>query len=136
MGHALTVTLTLETMTCHSCGTAFAVNSTLYRAYKEEGQALRCPNPRCDWASFIPTETPAQKLEKQLAAANQGRRWAEERLEAERREHSATKGKLAKLEKRASAGVCSCCNRTFQNLARHMKTKHSEKKEAASGNAG
>lgn len=31
----------------------------------------------------------------------------------------------AKL-KRVSGGVCPCCNRTFKNLAAHMKTKHSK----------
>lgn len=29
-----------------------------------------------------------------------------------------------RLRKRASAGVCPCCNRTFSQLARHMQTKH------------
>lgn len=36
----------------------------------------------------------------------------------------ATKGVVTKLKKRASAGVCPCCNRSFQNVARHMATKH------------
>ena len=29
-----------------------------------------------------------------------------------------------KLQKRAAAGVCPCCNRTFLNMQRHMKSKH------------
>ena len=37
----------------------------------------------------------------------------------------AAKGKqLTRLQKRIHAGVCPCCNRTFTNVARHMKTKH------------
>lgn len=31
-----------------------------------------------------------------------------------------------RLKKRVSAGVCPCCTRTFQNLQRHMATKHPE----------
>jgi hypothetical protein len=27
-------------------------------------------------------------------------------------------------------GVCPCCNRTFQNLARHMAGKHPDYEEA------
>ncbi len=127
MSYALTVTITLETMTCHSCGVAFAVDAALYRAYNERGQALRCPNPRCSWPSFVPKELPAVALQKQLDRASEARRWAEEALESERKSHSATKGKLTKITKRVAAGVCPCCNRTFANLARHMATKHGEK---------
>tara|TARA_Y100000310_G_scaffold338946_1_gene430083 strand:- start:1163 stop:1354 length:192 start_codon:yes stop_codon:yes gene_type:complete len=37
---------------------------------------------------------------------------------------STYKGQVTKLKNRAKAGVCPCCNRTFQNLSRHMETKH------------
>jgi DNA repair exonuclease SbcCD ATPase subunit len=36
----------------------------------------------------------------------------------------AQKGVTTRIKNRASNGVCPCCNRTFQNLARHMHTKH------------
>lgn len=36
----------------------------------------------------------------------------------------ATKGVVTRLSKRASAGTCPCCNRTFKQLAAHMATKH------------
>lgn len=29
-----------------------------------------------------------------------------------------------RLRRRTAAGVCPCCNRSFVQLARHMKTKH------------
>jgi hypothetical protein len=28
------------------------------------------------------------------------------------------------MRKRIQSGVCPCCNRTFENLGRHMKSKH------------
>ncbi len=31
---------------------------------------------------------------------------------------------MTKVKKRAANGVCPCCNRTFSDLARHMKAKH------------
>jgi len=31
---------------------------------------------------------------------------------------------LKRVKRRINGGVCTCCNRTFTNLARHMKTKH------------
>jgi len=35
---------------------------------------------------------------------------------------------LKTIKKRIHAGVCPHCNRHFQNVERHMKTKHNEKK--------
>jgi hypothetical protein len=69
---------------------------------------------------MVPGVSEKAKLEKQLASEQQARRWVEQRLEAEAAEHAKTARKLS----RVSAGVCPCCNRTFQNVARHMKTKH------------
>ena len=46
------------------------------------------------------------------------------RLKAEERSHSATRGHVTRQKKRAAAGVCPCCNRTFKQLARHMERKH------------
>lgn len=43
------------------------------------------------------------------------------RVRAEKAE-AATK----RLKKRASAGTCPCCQRTFQNMATHMKHQHPE----------
>ncbi len=37
------------------------------------------------------------------------------------------KNKLSRQLKRVNKGVCPCCNRTFVNLANHMKTTHPEK---------
>jgi hypothetical protein len=36
------------------------------------------------------------------------------------------KAEKAKLTKRASAGTCPVCNRTFSQMARHMQTQHKE----------
>lgn len=34
------------------------------------------------------------------------------------------RGKLKAQTTRVKNGVCPCCNRSFQNLKRHMNTKH------------
>jgi hypothetical protein len=49
-----------------------------------------------------------------------------ERANRAEREASIERDKLARLRKRAKHGVCPCCKRTFQQLARHMKQKHPE----------
>lgn len=45
-------------------------------------------------------------------------------IEAERRSASAMKGQVTKIKNRVGRGVCPCCNRTFENLGRHMGSKH------------
>lgn len=47
-----------------------------------------------------------------------------QRAEHERRRANGYKGRATRITKRAKAGVCPCCNRTFVNMARHMATKH------------
>lgn len=36
----------------------------------------------------------------------------------------AQKGQNTRLKNRIAAGVCPCCNRSFQNVARHMAGQH------------
>lgn len=36
----------------------------------------------------------------------------------------ATKGVVTRMKRRASVGTCPCCQRTFKQLAVHMKIKH------------
>jgi hypothetical protein len=40
------------------------------------------------------------------------------------RDREAAEKKLMASKRRAIAGVCPCCHRTFGNVQRHMKTKH------------
>ncbi len=42
---------------------------------------------------------------------------AQKHAESERR-------KRRRIEARVSKGVCPCCNRTFENVQKHMETKH------------
>lgn len=42
-------------------------------------------------------------------------------LEGRRR---AAVGQVTKIKNRVGHGVCPCCNRTFENLARHMAHQH------------
>jgi hypothetical protein len=66
----------------------------------------------------------AGKLRRQLNATRS-------LLEQEERSHRAARGAATRarnerdrLKKRASAGVCPCCHRTFKQLAAHMQNKH------------
>src|SRR5215472_14470508 len=49
---------------------------------------------------------------------------ADDQRRAAERQAAAWKGQATRLRNRVAAGVCPCCNRTFQNLARHMAGQH------------
>lgn len=106
---------------CGECGILFALTDSYMDNREQDGEGWRCPNGH-SWQ--FTGETREEKLERQLKAErDRSARIAAERdqIEASRR---ATKGQLTRVKNRIAAGVCPCCGRTFQNLARHMETKH------------
>lgn len=112
----------LTVMTCGHCGIKFAIPEAMRdECERHQGRNWFCPNGH----SRVYRETDDVKLKKE--------RERSARLVAERDQLqaslSATKGVVTRQSrqlKRIKAGVCPCCNRTFQNLARHLKTKHPE----------
>jgi uncharacterized small protein (DUF1192 family) len=74
-------------------------------------------------------------LERQLKSEEKAREaneaWLRRRIvraeadaESAKRSRNAYKGLFGRTKKRVAAGVCPCCNRTFENLARHMAGEH------------
>ena len=51
--------------------------------------------------------------------------------EAAERRSAAARGQVTKIKNRVGHGVCPCCNRTFENLHRHMASQHPTFAEAA-----
>jgi hypothetical protein len=47
------------------------------------------------------------------------------------RQRAAARGQVTKIKNRVGHGVCPCCNRTFENLQRHMTSQHPAFAEAA-----
>lgn len=117
------VTAQFELSTCYKCGIQFAM-PTWYRQKRIEDHAdFYCPNGH---AQHFSAETEAE-IERRLRqrAEQQVARAEDEKLRALRRE-AALRSELNRHRKRAANGVCPCCNRSFVNMARHMKTQHPE----------
>lgn len=117
----------LEVLICSECGVSFGMPTHYVQTRRERGGVFHCPNGH----QQVFLETEVQKLQKKLAQERQARDQVEARLRDEVLGHRATvgqlraaKGQLTKQTKRHAAGVCPCCKRTFQQLVRHMKTKH------------
>ena len=115
----LTYTGTLVVKTCW-CGVRHAIPSELARQASHNGHAVFCPLGH-EW---VVSETEAETLRKKLEEQQRRTQAARDLLHAEERSHAATRGHLTRQKRRTAAGVCPCCNRTFQQLARHMKGQH------------
>lgn len=113
----------LEVVTCPSCRIVYAIPASLAssaRAYpgnRVNGWTICCPMGH-DW--HYTGKSVTEKLEEERRRSKATR----DLLDHEQRSHAATRGHLTRAKKRISGGVCPCCNRTFQELARHMETMH------------
>jgi hypothetical protein len=117
-----TETITLEEETCAECGIMFAAPSHWFKSKQSSGAAFYCPNGhRLSFAKG--TET---ILREQLQSEQERYRQLELQLTNAKDQLQATRQELQKHKKRTANGVCPCCNRSFMQLQRHMKTKHPE----------
>ncbi len=121
------------------CGIQYAVPRSLREAQLRMHNDLRgdvvsiyCPLGH----AAVPSHEPdAKRLRRQLEEKKrehyqeiQRERAAHDQTRADRdhkeNQRRAEKAAKTKIKKRVQGGACPCCNRTFQNLARHMKGQH------------
>lgn len=122
MSYAIPKQITLETEECCNCGITFAMPDFMMRRLRTDGGSFYCPNGHGQHYTKTEVMRLREKLDEQTRVATS---MAERARSAEAAEQKVT-NEMKRLKKRASAGVCPCCNRTFQALARHMKAKHPE----------
>lgn len=124
MSFQYTETIVLEHKTCGNCSGTFALNARWLEEKRRNKGGYHCPYCQTHWGWW---KSEAEKLKEELAEKEAQLRSANEsamtnlrmRVAADTRRQEAEM-KLRRVEK----GVCPCCNRTFINLQRHMKTKH------------
>jgi len=119
--------IVFTTITCCECGLPFCITQEYKNRIIRDGKTFHCPNGHPQWFG----EGKVAKLEKELAkrtseldqkqAEINSLRFQKSTLE---KSVSDQKGITTKLRNRAKHGVCPCCNRTFKQLAAHMKNKH------------
>lgn len=113
---------------CGGCGVVFGMTPEFQKLRRKDHKTFWCPSG-CGRVYNGPSEE--EKLRKQLETQRQQNamfaddaRAARERADAAERRAAAARGQVTKLKRRAAAGLCPCCNRTFENLARHMAGQH------------
>lgn len=114
---------------CYRCNEDFGLTDEVEAALRRSCASFHCP-----WGhsqAFRLGECNEDKLRRERdslkqQAARLHDRIREEGARADRERNRANgyKGHATRISKRAKAGVCPCCNRTFQQLARHMATQH------------
>ncbi len=129
----------LTTINCGECGGVYAIAQRYHQTCYEEGSAWNCPYCKVGWG-FACNNGENDRLRRQLKAAlsaEQRERAAHDQtrsaLEHTERRRRAEKAAKTRVRNRVAAGVCPCCNRTFQNLARHMQSQHPEVVRNAKG---
>ncbi len=125
-------TVWMETICCYKCGVPFAVPDNLKQHFLDSQDNFYCPNGHSQ-AYVTSTEQRLRKKLNEQEANNERLKnllaSKNETIGALERQKSAIKGQVTKIKNRVSNGVCPCCNRTFTNLANHMKHQHPEFKK-------
>lgn len=115
------ITVGLTHVECYLCACAFAIPTSLYDRRCEDHGDFWCPNGH---RQHFTGKSSAERLREQLDDAYKyANSIASERDSAERSAR-ALRGHLTRQKRRAVAGVCPCCHRTFQQVSRHMANKH------------
>ena len=121
MGYAWpqAVTYQFECIKCANCMMPFWVPEDWKKQRQNDRGTFYCPNGH----SMSYTEGESERLRKMLNQANAMNSALAAKLTGAQTERDKLERKLKRVER----GVCPHCNRSFQNLARHMCSKHGEK---------
>ena len=117
--------MTLETKTCPVCGIIYAAPSAFFKARHENknvgsSNGWHCPNGHY----LVFKESLADKIARERDMLKRQLAQKDDEIAGWKREKEKAEKETRRVKKRATAGVCQCCNRTFSNVARHMATKH------------
>jgi hypothetical protein len=135
-GERFSADTTLTVVSCSTCHMTYAIPESLYKSAVKwhgdrtdgRGWKLCCPLGHTWWYIGESEGDRAKRLLK--SERDYAARLAAERDQAKASLHgqkiraSRFKNDRDRERKRAAAGVCPCCNRSFQNLARHMTGQH------------
>lgn len=109
---------------CGTCAVWHTIPEIVYKCYEAEGGFWHCPNGHRRGFRKGADETERENTRRERDRLKQdAARLADDLVAQQRRAEEAEK-KILQIKRRAAAGVCPCCNRTFLNIQRHMKSKH------------
>lgn len=122
-----TITVNGEQHTIIQCGTCavwHTLPSIIHDTYYREGGFWHCPNGHQRGYRKGQDEIEKENTRRERDRLKQDAARLQDELAATRKRAEEAESKVLKTKRRANAGVCQCCNRTFLNVQRHMKSKH------------
>ena len=128
MGAVLQFQYALESITCVQCGIEFAMPTQYLRGLRDDHRNFHCP---AGHVQHFKGQTEVERLQKEVEKKDKELEYRQRRIDNLAKMHkdsehraSALKGVITRTKKRIANGVCPCCKRSFDQLARHMKTQH------------
>jgi hypothetical protein len=123
----ITLSGEFDLLTC-SCGATYALPTAFVKVRMDDHETFYCPN---GCAKYYPQESDKEKLRREKEALEiqlyDSKRASEhwrENAEAEKRSKAAHKAHYTILKKKIKKGECPCCNKSFPDVAEHIKTLH------------
>jgi hypothetical protein len=122
---------------CITCGVRYTVPKNQWNLQQQKGGMHYCSNGhKQGWTPGDNTENDvlrrrAERAEQEQARLAQSAIEERNRRQVTERQLAAQKGVVTKIKRRTAHGVCPCCNRSFEDLRRHMETKHPNFGEAS-----
>ncbi len=116
----------LVQITCCKCKTLFGMQHDVYEIAKQRGHEFTfyCPHGHKQHFPFGETQEELLRRERDRLKQENARLVSERKIAEAKVEQLERKAK--NQARRAKAGTCPCCSRTFKQLAAHMKQKHPE----------
>lgn len=118
-----------EISCCITCGAIYSVPKIVIDEQRKNGGYHYCFNGHSQGWSKEQSEgerarRERDRLKQDIARAEDEAREASIRAQAALERAEKAEAKAKRLTKRAAAGTCPCCKRTFKELAEHMKHRH------------
>lgn len=109
--------------TCWKCKSQFWMPDDLEQAARRDSNiGVFCAHGHR--GVFTEGETEEAKLRRERDRLQQRLAEKDDTIVSLERRRAAAVGQVTKIKNRVGHGVCPCCNRTFENVARHMMSKH------------
>lgn len=125
-----TYTETLHVLACARCSMPFGITSDFEQRHRDNHDTFYCPNGHPNYYSG---KSESEKLKQDILQQQERMEYLQKannslhaKITEKNHEIRAHKGAKTRLVNRIKAGVCPCCNRSFENLRRHMANKHPE----------
>jgi hypothetical protein len=107
---------------CHAgCGITFAIPRWFDKNRRDDHKSFYCPNGHS--LSFHGASA-EERLRQKIADVERSLEFQRRQRQLAERQARAYKGERDRVKRRVANGVCPCCQRSFQNLRRHMTTQH------------